>query len=270
MKTNLKYTFKMMSLLVGLTLLTPSCEYKSIVDVEYPAGLLYLPAAINGVYTIDALTQKNLAVPTPGELYRYKVNTETNRFEVPLGVFRSGVNPGGEINVNIEANPTAVSELIDNNTLTDTEILPADKYDISITELEMAAGADHAVFNISVDFAFLKQHAPQKYAFAISISSSAQETNPNLGTVVVLIDTKILIPKAQFTAQPDDMDSKKIAFKSGSTFALAYAWNFGDGQTSTEENPVHAYETAGDYNVELTVTGLCGDTNSFQQTVQVM
>lgn len=31
-------------------------------------------------------------------------------------------------------------------------------------------------------------------------------------------------------------------------------WNFGDGNTSTDENPVHTYATAGEYEVQLTVT----------------
>ncbi|TXD83314.1 T9SS type B sorting domain-containing protein [Subsaximicrobium wynnwilliamsii] len=31
-------------------------------------------------------------------------------------------------------------------------------------------------------------------------------------------------------------------------------WDFGDGTTSTEENPTHTYETAGDYDVSLSVT----------------
>jgi chitodextrinase len=38
-------------------------------------------------------------------------------------------------------------------------------------------------------------------------------------------------------------------------------WNFGDGNTSTEPNPLHTYATAGTYNVTLTVTaGECTST----------
>ncbi len=37
-----------------------------------------------------------------------------------------------------------------------------------------------------------------------------------------------------------------------------YAWDFGDGNTSTLMNPTHAYSTAGTYNVCLTVTDACG------------
>jgi len=35
---------------------------------------------------------------------------------------------------------------------------------------------------------------------------------------------------------------------------VSYLWNFGDGNTSTEANPVHVYRTEGNYTVNLTVT----------------
>ncbi len=41
-----------------------------------------------------------------------------------------------------------------------------------------------------------------------------------------------------------------------------YAWNFGDGNTSTQSSPSHTYSTNGNYQVCLTVTNGCGsDTN---------
>lgn len=40
----------------------------------------------------------------------------------------------------------------------------------------------------------------------------------------------------------------------GSQNLFTYLWNFGDGNTSTQKNPVHQYTAAGPYNVRLTVT----------------
>jgi PKD repeat protein len=42
----------------------------------------------------------------------------------------------------------------------------------------------------------------------------------------------------------------------------AWSWDFGDGGTSTAQNPSHVYTTPGDYNVKLTVTGDCPDCGS--------
>lgn len=42
---------------------------------------------------------------------------------------------------------------------------------------------------------------------------------------------------------------------------ISWLWHFGDGQTSTQQNPVHFYRTPGDYTVQLTVSnGLCSKT----------
>jgi PKD repeat protein len=37
-----------------------------------------------------------------------------------------------------------------------------------------------------------------------------------------------------------------------------WSWDFGDGMTSTEQNPIHTYGQPGDYVVALTVDGPCG------------
>lgn len=36
-----------------------------------------------------------------------------------------------------------------------------------------------------------------------------------------------------------------------------YLWDFGDGQTSTEQNPIHGYLLPGVYNISVTITGTC-------------
>src|SRR5206468_7679522 len=47
------------------------------------------------------------------------------------------------------------------------------------------------------------------------------------------------------------------------------SWNFGDGQTSTVQNPSHSYGAAGTYTVMLTVTDNQGGTNSVSRNVTV-
>jgi PKD repeat protein len=48
----------------------------------------------------------------------------------------------------------------------------------------------------------------------------------------------------------------------GGTGVATYAWDFGDNQTSTQQNPVHTYAAQGTYTVQLVVTdqqSLCQD-----------
>ena len=49
-----------------------------------------------------------------------------------------------------------------------------------------------------------------------------------------------------------------------------YVWNFGDGETSSEENPSHTYAAAGDYEVCLTIetNGDCSDTDCYTISVE--
>lgn len=48
-------------------------------------------------------------------------------------------------------------------------------------------------------------------------------------------------------------------FTNMSMNADTYSWDFGDGASSTDENPSHLYAAGGTYNVCLTVSGICGD-----------
>ena len=57
-------------------------------------------------------------------------------------------------------------------------------------------------------------------------------------------------PKADFKFDADD-ETFAVTFTNLSENADVYAWDFGDGQTSTETNPVHQYAEAGTYNVKL-------------------
>ncbi len=65
------------------------------------------------------------------------------------------------------------------------------------------------------------------------------------------------------------IDELQATFTNNSTFADSYSWDFGDGNSSTDENPVHDYATAGNYTVELTATNNdCGD-DTFSETFDI-
>jgi PKD repeat protein len=52
-----------------------------------------------------------------------------------------------------------------------------------------------------------------------------------------------------------DYDALKVTFTARFDFVEAdYLWNFGDGKTSDEKNPVHVYAKEGSYDVKLTVS----------------
>ena len=55
----------------------------------------------------------------------------------------------------------------------------------------------------------------------------------------------------------------------GGELPYSYSWNFGDGQTSTLQSPVHTYADAGSYGATLTVTDSSGARSSSSVSVAV-
>jgi microbial collagenase len=55
----------------------------------------------------------------------------------------------------------------------------------------------------------------------------------------------------------------------GDGTVVGYHWDFGDGAEAATQNATHAYAPAGNYVVELTVTGDSGATSSLSQQVTV-
>jgi PKD repeat protein len=77
-------------------------------------------------------------------------------------------------------------------------------------------------------------------------------------------------PNASFTASPTSGKAPvKVSFKDTSTNSPSKReWDFGDGSTSTSQNPSHTYDSAGNYTVTLTVTNGAGsDTATGQISV---
>ena len=63
------------------------------------------------------------------------------------------------------------------------------------------------------------------------------------------------------------IDGKQVAFTALTHSATNWQWDFGDGNTSNEQNPVHVYEGAGYYVATLTATDGAG--NSEMSEIQL-
>jgi len=67
------------------------------------------------------------------------------------------------------------------------------------------------------------------------------------------VDEIKINPKADFSFSPTDSIRilNLVEFTNNSENATSYLWDFGDGATSTQKNPVHAFVSVGAYNVRL-------------------
>lgn len=76
-------------------------------------------------------------------------------------------------------------------------------------------------------------------------------------------------PIASFQYEVSEENWQQVTFSNFSQNAETYSWNFGDGETSTEENPVHTYAAAGDYTVVLTATNSAGASATFEELIEI-
>jgi PKD repeat protein len=90
-----------------------------------------------------------------------------------------------------------------------------------------------------------------------------------------VVDPGTQIPIADATASPTSGDAPLAVTFSGAGSSdpdgsiASYAWNFGNGGTSTEANPSHTYTSVGTFRATLTVTDNRGDQNSQSITITV-
>ncbi|MDD1709764.1 MAG: PKD domain-containing protein, partial [Methanoregulaceae archaeon] len=67
------------------------------------------------------------------------------------------------------------------------------------------------------------------------------------------------LPVADFTMNATSgVPPLTVQFTDNSTGAMNWSWNFGDGDTSTLQNPSHVFNALGTYSVSLTVCNNCG------------
>lgn len=92
-------------------------------------------------------------------------------------------------------------------------------------------------------------NATGSYSVQITHDSCTAESLP------VVVTATSNLPVADFGYFDND---PTVNFADSSLYGISYLWKFGDGQTSTQQNPSHTYATNGTYIVTLIVSNPCG------------
>ncbi len=130
--------------------------------------------------------------------------------------------------------------------------------------------------------------APIGFSYLWNTGATTQSinvSNPNAGLVytclltsvtgcTVNISTNLTLfdPVADFTITNtcyDDAIFENTTYLPFGTVLDTFLWNFGDGTTSTVENPTHTFTAPGTYNVTFTISNAlgCSNTTSYSVTV---
>lgn len=71
----------------------------------------------------------------------------------------------------------------------------------------------------------------------------------------------------QYTVNPDN--PLEVTFSNFSQNVTTYAWDFGDGNSSSDKDPVHTYAAGGDYTVTLTASNSAGQSAQRSETISI-
>jgi len=92
-------------------------------------------------------------------------------------------------------------------------------------------------------------------------------------TIINVTGSEVLPLEVTATASPTSGDAPlTVSFTGGATGGVppySFLWDFGDGTTSTAQNPVHTYTSGGRFKAVLTVTDSSGNDDSDSVTIKV-
>ncbi len=92
-----------------------------------------------------------------------------------------------------------------------------------------------------------------------------------IGEGLAGLDTKpIATASADLTTGVAPLTVKFTGSVSEGDAPFSYEWNFGDGESSTEQNPTHIYDTVGTFTAAFTVTDADGDNDSNSVVIKVV
>ncbi len=267
---------------------TPSSSSEANPTVVYNnAGSFSVSLSVSNAAGADFSTQSNFitVMAKPNVSYSYQLNGNSVAF--------AGNSSDGTVSWNFgdgetstELNPIhtystagsyTVSFSSQNDCGVDTEtktiIIAGGNAETPVADFTMDNASGCAP--LTVNFTNTSTNEPTSYAWTFVGGTPATSTSANPTVVftsvgqhaVILVasnsagsTTKVksievkTTPTANFTYSSN---GKEVTFISN-TNGTVVGWNFGDGMTSTDNNPVHTYATDGTYAVVLTVENSCG------------
>ncbi|WP_052292253.1 PKD domain-containing protein [Methanosphaerula palustris] len=169
-----------------------------------------------------------------------------------------------------------------NNTSIRTDYITVTQVPVPVANF--SANVTNGTSPLSVGFTDLSTNSPTDWHWDFGDGTTSTMQNPvhtfsDIGTYTVNLTatnaggnatqtktdyitvTQVPVPVANFSANVTNGTSPlSVGFTDLSTNSpTSWLWDFGDGTTSTMQNPVHAYMAAGNYSVNLTATNAGGN-----------
>jgi gliding motility-associated-like protein len=101
----------------------------------------------------------------------------------------------------------------------------------------------------------------------ITVDSSFCNISDTISATVIIVPNNV---KADFFIEAEYELFEDITFQNLSENATTYFWNFDDGNSSTQVNPVHRYKIDGDYTPCLTAYNTLGCSDSICKPLRIL
>lgn len=103
--------------------------------------------------------------------------------------------------------------------------------------------------------------------YSVNVQDNSLNCNSDSETFEVTVNPS---PVSAFSLEGELTALNPISFLNSSTGATNYTWDFGDGKTSTEQTPIHAFSAVKEYTIILTAANEFGCTSSSSETISVI
>ena len=259
-----------------VTNLTNGCTSSSTVTVEQSAGVPVADAGEEQALTCSVIeVMLDGTQSSSGDEYVYSWTTDdgviVSGADTPTPIVSaSGVYLLEVLNTDNGCTSLSSVTVILNNQQPDPVITAPELLTCVLTEtnLNLVLEGDHTYLWTTSDGNIVSGadtenpiiDAPGEYMVeVVSLETGCSNTTS------VVVDEVINEPTAGFTFESDEKTFEFTDVSDGNP--TSYLWEFGDANTSTEQNPTHTYADNGTYDVCLTITNECGDSKSCSTVV---
>lgn len=139
----------------------------------------------------------------------------------------------------------------------------------------LSAGTNFSSYQWKKDGVAIAGATTSSYTTGASGKYTVQVTNATgcVNESAAITVNKFSPPQASFVTPGASCIDQEVAFKNTSVVegnTVSYSWEFGDGHTSTDTNPSHAYTTAGTYQVKLTASYSSDCKSEITKTINII
>jgi hypothetical protein len=144
--------------------------------------------------------------------------------------------------------------------------------EITVPSTQTPDTKSKTAFTASPNYTIQSSHRSTTTTAGTTYGGTPGTSNMDATSNIYTLALPPAVPVASFTVSPglDGVAPMTATFTDTSTGSpTSWAWDFGDGTTSTVQNPSHTFTAAGSYTVSLTATNAAGASTAVTQPITV-